>query len=375
MSGAGRRVALAAAWLLVFGVPLALLAGETTCAARRWLARRAAAEYRRQHPIFEPDDPRQQGRGLWRVPWQEYRPGAHLEYDLQGEHHVIQINQRGFRTREFEEAKAAGVVRVVCLGGSTTVFGRTNDETYPALLEAGLRRAFPGAALEVLNLGISGATSEHWLRRRGQLFRLQPDVVVQYEGVNDIFWKILPRYASAHPLRRALNRSLLFQRLFPLDAAQLDEGYQATLANLARMADLCRGSGARHVAGSFAAPDDQRLTPGFRASLDEVVRDWDRDGLHTACFRDYARFLARYDQLFEDAVRERSLVGVMVHRRVSDPGLFTDHCHLTQAGIARLAEAFLPEVAAAVEKRLRRRGLPPGAAGGRPGAGGVRTSG
>jgi hypothetical protein len=33
-----------------------------------------------------------------------------------------------------------------------------------------------------------------------------------------------------------------------------------------------------------------------------------------------------------------------------DPGLFIDVCHLTPAGIERLAEAFLPEVAELVRE-------------------------
>ena len=37
---------------------------------------------------------------------------------------------RDHRTREFERPKPAGLLRVVCIGGSTTVAGRTNEETY-----------------------------------------------------------------------------------------------------------------------------------------------------------------------------------------------------------------------------------------------------
>ena len=96
---------------------------------------------------------------------------------------MIQINSQGFRTHEFAVPKPAGLVRVVCIGGSTTVAGRTNEETYPRLVEAKLRRP-PAAGLpvEVLNPGVSGVSHEHWLDRLDRVFAYDPDVVVHLRG-------------------------------------------------------------------------------------------------------------------------------------------------------------------------------------------------
>jgi hypothetical protein len=54
------------------------------------------------------------------------------------------MTSEGYRMREIALPKPAGLVRVVCIGGSTTVAGRTNDETYPALPERKLQARFPG---------------------------------------------------------------------------------------------------------------------------------------------------------------------------------------------------------------------------------------
>jgi hypothetical protein len=68
-----------------------------------------------------------------------------------GERFRVEVNSLGFRTHEFAVPKPPGLLRVVCIGGSTTVAGRTNDETYPAHLERMLRARHPGLTIEVLN--------------------------------------------------------------------------------------------------------------------------------------------------------------------------------------------------------------------------------
>src|SRR3990172_5324434 len=124
------------------------------------------------------------------------------------------------------------MVRVICIGGSTTVAGRTNDETYPALLQKKLRARFPGLSLEVLNLGVSSATTAYWYARLPRVFGYQPDVVVQYPGGNDISWRSLPHFANDHPGRGRYYKSLLVQRLFPFPVEELDPYLEETFTTL-----------------------------------------------------------------------------------------------------------------------------------------------
>jgi len=99
----------------------------------------------------------------------------------------IALNSQGFRAREFEVPKPRGRVRVVCLGDSWT-FGANvdQDQAYPQRLEKLLRRAYPAADVEVLNLGVFGYSSFQGLTLlRRHVQRLAPDVVVIGFAMND----------------------------------------------------------------------------------------------------------------------------------------------------------------------------------------------
>ena len=95
------------------------------------------------------------GGHLWERPGWEYRPLANFESTTGGQAMSIHINRHGFRGRDVEVPKPAGVLRMVCIGGSTTFDGLTDDHTYPALLEAKLRAMLDTDRIEVVNAGIS----------------------------------------------------------------------------------------------------------------------------------------------------------------------------------------------------------------------------
>jgi lysophospholipase L1-like esterase len=87
-------------------------------------------------------------------------------------------------------AKADGVFRILCLGGSTT-YGVGADKTnaYPAQLEDLLTRVYGGCgkAFEVLNVGVMGYHSWHSrLRFETELAALRPDLVLVMDAVNDL---------------------------------------------------------------------------------------------------------------------------------------------------------------------------------------------
>src|SRR5512139_689953 len=156
-SPASRFRVLAAAWLVLAGTLSAALAGEAWLRFQRFLDARASERFRVRNVFFANAMELQAGtHSLWAVRWQDYQPGAKVDVVVDGERFVVEMNSRGYRTHEFAVPKPDGLVRVVCIGGSTTVAGRTNQETYPAHLERMLRRRHPGLAIEVLNLGVSG---------------------------------------------------------------------------------------------------------------------------------------------------------------------------------------------------------------------------
>ncbi|HKX45354.1 MAG TPA: SGNH/GDSL hydrolase family protein, partial [Planctomycetota bacterium] len=102
-------------------------------------------------------------------------------------------NSSGFQDEEWSLAKPPGVVRIACLGGSTTEGGNHEGHrgNYPTLLESGLdefaRRRGVTVDYETLNFGVSGWTTAETLANWFLLAQdYAPDVVVLHHAVNDV---------------------------------------------------------------------------------------------------------------------------------------------------------------------------------------------
>lgn len=345
-SRAGRW--LAASYLAASAAVIAFLSAELVLVAGRASARRHAERHRAAN-VFEQGRDVQEavGETLWLHPGVRYRPGARLSLLVAGEPHEIAINSHGFRSPEISERKRPGVRRVACIGGSTTVQGRTNEETYPAHLERKLRAAFPGRPIEVLNLGINGVTSDHWLTRLDELFRFEPDVVVQYEFVNDLFFRHLPRYAALHPRATLARRSLLLARLAPPGPEDLEPYVRRTLRNMRELAAEAERRGARHVAPTFAGPDAQGAASSFRAYLDINTEAWGgRHGIRS--YASYDTLRRDFNRRLSKASAEGRLFVAPVDATLADPAAYVDLCHMTAGGIEALADALVPAVADAL---------------------------
>jgi lysophospholipase L1-like esterase len=347
-----RRVfvrAVAATWLVLATAVLAFLAGELWLQIQRWRDARAAEQFRATNVFFAHGMELNVGNhSLWQERWQEYLPGARIDVVAGGVRFVVQMNAEGYRTHEISMPKPKGLVRIVCIGGSTTVAGRTNDETYPSFLERKLRERFPGFPIEVLDLGVSSVTTEYWYARLDRVLSYEPDVVVQYQAINDISWRDLPRYAQDHPVQRRLYRSLVLQRLFPFRAESLDPYLHDTLETLGATARACHERGVAYLGATFAAPDPARTRGAFRRHLDDNAEFWTRRfPMHG--YATWAAIVRRYNALYVDFAFRNHIPHALVHERLEDPALFIDVCHFTPEGIEKLAQAFLPSVAEIVE--------------------------
>ena len=101
----------------------------------------------------------------------------------------VEINDAGMRSAEMAKEKPPGVIRILCLGGSTTYgTGATaNDKTYPAQLERLLNEsADEGVRYEVGNCGVPGySTVESLLNFELRLLEYDPDWILIYHAAND----------------------------------------------------------------------------------------------------------------------------------------------------------------------------------------------
>lgn len=134
------------------------------------------------------------GEGLYYAhPYTAYdmKPG----YGIPGE---VTINSLGFRGKEFSETKQPGTYRIVTLGGSTTYgIGLEEDGTYPYFLEKVLQERLGTDSIEVINAGlVSATTAESLSRFLLKVVPLDPDLVIFYEGYNDLPPRLFDNYSD-----------------------------------------------------------------------------------------------------------------------------------------------------------------------------------
>ena len=96
------------------------------------------------------------------------------------------FNSNGLRNLEVIIPKPDDVFRIIAIGGSTTFGGEKNDTTWPGHLERILNELVVGKKIEVINAGKPGINSGHEFNYlRNEVNRLEPDLVLMYDGWND----------------------------------------------------------------------------------------------------------------------------------------------------------------------------------------------
>ena len=101
----------------------------------------------------------------------------------------VNMNSLGFRGDEFEQIKPVNTFRIFLLGPSQ-VFGTgatSDNTTIPGYLQQLLNEKDFGFDIEVINSGMQGADSrKELLLLQNELLRFAPDLVVVYDGFNDL---------------------------------------------------------------------------------------------------------------------------------------------------------------------------------------------
>ena len=307
------------------------------------------------------------------------------------------INRYGVRGGPLALPKPAGVQRIVCLGGSTTFgWSVTDGQDWPSLLDRLL-----GGGVEVVNAGRSGATTfRNFPYLRDHLLRLDPDVVVLYEGFNDMWrgyrlhggerhdygpvdegiapgnepldqggplpWPWRPLFLTYHIGQKLEQRLSAPGHPGPEPTAEtgpfvFDPEIVAIYEqNLVAMARLCRRNGVAPVIATFAGCDDPTLPQDAqRERLAYVLREmpaFDVAGASEALelYREATRRVARAED-----VPLVDLATLMT----KDLTAYTDTVHFTPEGERQMAEL--------MAEALRTNGL---LSGGRRGAGDEGTS-
>ncbi len=214
-----------ASLILMLAVSALLVEGG----ARLWLTRLASDTQFKRYASLSEYRVRFEKRGEALTP---FVPHRYLGYTLSPGHRglVVAHNALGFRSEEFPVKKPEGEFRIVCLGSSTTysMYPRKDEmavageiaenpnEIVIAALEKKAREmgmesleayafngSYPGLLerylhqlgyknVRVINAGVPGYTSyESLLNFELRCLELEPDVVLVYEGYNDIHTRLV----------------------------------------------------------------------------------------------------------------------------------------------------------------------------------------
>ncbi len=281
---------------------------------------------------------------IWDVLWKRFKPNVH-----QNDAFDIRTNRYGFRDEDIIVPKPAGVFRIACIGGSTTAEGPSNELTYPKMVQRKLRDHFSTNAIEVLNCGVFGATSAVELELLPAVLQTEPDLIVQYNFVNDLIQDFPTWIHPKRPLREPVKTLKRFLRhshfmlqhcnRFLLPPAQelarrMDE---RILDNLRRIRARTREAGVEMAVCSFARPEVARLNVQERAYYNYLINtmQWGR----MMDMESYVMLVDLYNGLIKSWAAEEGVRYIPVAERVNGGTLeFTDICHMHLSAMDQKAE-------------------------------------
>lgn len=307
-----------------------------------------------------------------------FLPHPYLHYTYRPYYQVFnatQFNARGHRGDEVTRIPEPGVMRILAIGGSTTVsfpYVKDPSEAWPSQLEAMLRQK-TGLRIEVINAGLHDANSADLLLH--YLFRnryLKPDIVAMHVGGNDgitlLFNDYNPEYT--HYTHGWRNTSLMprpwERRMLKSNLVKL--GYAWWLRHLSLAANLGRDD-IRSLTPKECLHNARAHEPeGFTRNLDLLVRAilqdkavpvmfpfvWappevcKRDGVYGSYAEALICGFEKDRQVMKTISEKYGLTTVLVPTNAIPDALFVDFCHVNIEGEAikarYMADALTPVI-------------------------------
>jgi lysophospholipase L1-like esterase len=272
---------------------------------------------------------------------------------------TIRINALGFRGPEIVQPKPPGTRRLAFVGASTTFCAEvsSNEQAWPHLVWNQMRARYPNVSFDYVNAGLPGAvTASSRVNFQQRVKPLAPDVVVLYEGFNDMIADSR-RIAEQQQVRISSTEEtgiarisvlwLLLKKNLTVIAArgaarsgQRRVVLPATIAD--RFADELREliGEAKQVAPIVAvATLSSRLRPG--QNLDEQLEAADAALYYMPYLTpsDIRGGYESYNAVIRSVAREKDAVLIEGENTIPPDALhFRDTIHLADAGSERMAE-------------------------------------
>lgn len=136
--------------------------------------------------------------------------GLKPNYHFKIQNIETKTNSYGFRSEELAVPKPKDTFRIFLLGGSTVQGIYNKDWTIEQWLQPMLANVWPGKKVEVVNAGVGGYYSQNEIALlQTKIIDLQPDMVVIYDGYNDMQYGAQPGYQKRGGPSLDGERSLL----------------------------------------------------------------------------------------------------------------------------------------------------------------------
>ena len=235
------------------------------------------------------------------------------------------INSEGFRGSEFDVNKPDNIYRVIAVGGSTTYGAGVEEEnSWPAILEKNLNLSNTEKEIEIINAGISAATTLHHLKLiEGKLMNYKPDLLIVYAGGNDTAC-MLPEFHNANVnwnKENILNSCGDFER----------SNYTILLAE--RFSKIC-DIGERNNFDVVIILQPIIEITGKKLTDDELKQYFERSN-HRVMLEDYEKMISTVLRLTENCDRVVDLSNVFFDY---DIPIFFDYIHVGETGNKIIAE-------------------------------------
>lgn len=260
----------------------------------------------------------------------------------------IITDQFGFVNHPVRVPKPAGVIRVVCIGGSTTHEDNPGGSRTTDFLQRFFDAQYPAGRVEIINCGIAGSGSNEMRRHARDYLKYEPDLILYYEGINDIVVHLNARNWQLPGWKHYLLKSSLLARwsnreLVLDDATFEDLWHGSTQRNLLAIHLAAQEAGVPMAGVSFAYAQKSDMSWQEANYIEFNARSSWGGGLAT--YDTVTHLLDLHNQYLKKLCEQQGMGYIpLAENFFHGMSHFKDLCHMTPVGMqerARILHAWL----------------------------------
>jgi lysophospholipase L1-like esterase len=249
---------------------------------------------------------------------------------------------------------AENTIRIICLGGSTTVNKWTKSH-YPGVLQDKLNRSYRNVKFEVLNAGADAFSVAHsFVNFSFRLLYYNPDCIIVYENINDLSANYFQEPVKTDYANKYLDNLFLAPEC-KLGAQRYFFGSRFLSAFMMSWNNFIFEKKALALRNSMDISEGKKI---FRTNLTNIAVVAKANkvnmilGVQAACFKKAGKFsyikredFYEYNNIIKEVAQEQNLAAVDCFKALEEnPEYFMDLVHYTELGIDKLSDTFYEKI-------------------------------